>query len=68
MSKRKEESSTLSGERKRLRRSCQKKKEDKVKELNDYYSSLFHDIVSDYCLFMFNLLEETDKDPTNLSF
>ena len=68
MSKRKEESSASSGERKRLRRSCQKKKEDKAKELKDYYSYLFYDIVSDYCKFMFNLLEEIDEDPTNLSF
>ena len=66
MSKRKEESSTSSG--KRLRKSCQKKKEDKAKELKDYYSYLFYDIVSDYCKFMFNLLEEIDEDPTNLSF
>ena len=68
MSKRKEESSASSGERKRLRRSCQKKNEDKVKELNDYYSSLFYDIVTNYCTFMFNLLDKINEDPTNLSF
>ena len=68
MSKRKEEKSASSAERKRLRRSCQKVKEDKEKELKDHYSSLFYDIVSYYCMFMFNLLDEIDEDPTNLSF
>ena len=43
-------------------------KEDKAKELKDYCSSLFYNIVKCYCVFIFNLVNEVDYDPTNLSF
>ena len=68
MSKRKRESISSIDVRKRLRRSCEKVKEDKAKELKVKYSSLFCNIVSGYCVFMFNLLVEIDEDATNLSF
>ena len=66
------ESRVSSTGRNRSLRSCVEKSEkikrEKAKEKVDYYFSLFYKIVYFHCSFMFNLLKEIEKDPSNLSF
>ena len=47
---------------------ARKIKREKAKEKNHYYFSLFYKVVYYHCSFMFNLLKEIEKDPSNLSF